>query len=98
MRKAAGAEAEGGINLLPEFDGEAEFGVPPGVVTAEAAAAAAEAAAAAAEAVSAEAAAATAPTEAGGVPAEAAAEPRVLLHVCCQSVHATGSQGPWCAS
>ena len=69
LRKAAGAEAEGGINLLPEFDGEAEFGVPPGVVTAEAAAAAAEAAAAAAEAVSAEAAAATA--VAAAAPAEA---------------------------
>jgi hypothetical protein len=89
IRQVAKAEAQVGTNLLAEFEGKV-----------------AEPAAAAAEVVTAETAAATAEA---ATPAEAAAagavtgkaltaEPRVSLHVCCQSVHATGSQGPWCAS
>ena len=86
IRQVAKAEAQVGTNLLAEFEGKV-----------------AEPAAAAAEVVTAEAAAATAeaatPVEAAAVTDKVlTAEPRVSLHVCCQSVHAIGSQGPWCAS
>jgi hypothetical protein len=96
LRKVA--EADGGTNLLAEFDGK--VATAAAAVTAEAAAAAAdaltaEAAPAAADGVTAQAAV----TEAEAAAAEAAAaKPRVLFHVCCQPVHATGSQGPWCVS
>ena len=96
LRKAAEAEVGAGTNLLAEFDGK--VGVPPGAVTAEAAAAATEAVTAEAAPASAEAAPATAVTGKEVTAEAGAAEPRVWLHVCRQSVHATGSPGPWCVA
>ena len=93
MRKAAEVEVGAGTNLLAEFDGK--VGVPPGAVTARPQQqqprqqqprqqhSGGSSSSRTGKAVTAEA---------------AAAEPRVWLHVCCQSVHATGSPGPWCAS